>query len=114
MNPWPRRLAYLLAIVVWLIFLSIPFLSFALAARNQLQLGTAEGNHIRIFLVQETSAEGIGVEITRLESSTPGCAQSSVRYFMWKGEPQNVTFCQCIDLETGHALSASQGVCSLR
>lgn len=112
MNPWPRRLAYALAILVWLVFMSIPFFAFSLAARQQLQLGSAEDNHIRIFLIQEKSAEGIGLEITRPVSSTPGCAQTSVDYFMWSGEPENVTYCQCTDQQSGHALSATQGACS--
>ena len=112
MNPWLRRLAYFLFILVWLLLLSIPFFSFALAARNQLQLGSPESNHIRIFLVQEKDAEGIGLETTRPNSSGPGCAETSVRYFMWNGDPENVTYCQCLDLETGHALSATQGPCN--
>jgi hypothetical protein len=112
MNPWLRRLGYLLVILVWLILMSLPLFSFVLAARNQLQIGSSEGNHIRIFLVQEKDAEGLGLEIKRLDSINPGCAETSVRYFMWTGRPANVTFCQCVDLETGHALSTTQAECS--
>ena len=91
--------------------MSIPLFSFSLAARNQLQLGADEGSHVRIFLIQERNAEGIGVEITRPDRLSPGCVETSVRYFMWKGEPENVTFCHCIDLESGYALPASPGAC---
>lgn len=112
MNPWPRRLAYTLAILVWLIIMTIPIFTFSLAAQQQLQLGSAEDNHIRIFLIQEKSAEGIGLEIARPVSSTPGCTQTSVNYFMWSGEPQNVTYCQCTDLQSDHTLSATPGACS--
>lgn len=91
--------------------MSIPFFLFSLAARNQLQVGSPESNHIRIFLVQEKEAEGIGLEVKRLDSANTGCAETSVRYLMWEGVPENVTFCQCVDLETGHALSTTQGAC---
>jgi hypothetical protein len=112
MNPWLRRIVYLLVILVWLILMSLPLFSFVLAARNQIQMGSTEGNHIRIFLVQEKDAEGLGLEIKSLDSTNPGCAETSVRYFMWAGKPENVTFCQCVDPATGDALSAIQGACS--
>lgn len=111
MNPWPRRLTYLLVVLAWLLLISIPFLSFSLAARTQLQLGAAEGSHIRLFLIQDTDSEGIGLEFVRPVSSNSGCTQSSVNYFMWKGDPENVAFCQCLDPDTGYALPAEQGTC---
>jgi hypothetical protein len=114
MRPWVRRLAYLLGILLWLLVLSIPFFMFALAARQQLQIGAAQENHIRLFLIQEKDAEGIGLEIARPEPDNPNCAQTSVRYFMWSGEPENVTFCHCFDPQTGHSLSATPGACSQR
>jgi hypothetical protein len=111
MNPWIRRLIYFLILFVWLLFMSLPVLSFALAARNQLQIGPTEGNHLRIFLVQEMDAEGIGLELTRPSQSDLICQQTSVRYLMWKGKAENVTYRLCSDSETGDALPASQGTC---
>jgi hypothetical protein len=112
MNPWPRRVAYLLAILVWLLLISLPLVAFTLAARNQIQLGSVENSHIRLFLIQESNVEGIGVEVARPYAVEPTCTETSVRYFMWAGEPENVTFCQCRD-STGAYLSASQGSCRL-
>jgi hypothetical protein len=112
MNRWIRRLAYLLVILLWLFLLSIPFFMFSLAARQQLQVGSAESSHVRVFLIQERDVEGIGLEIARAAAGEPGCTQTSVRYFMWNGEPENVNFCSCVDLETGKALPASPGACA--
>ncbi|MFN2143167.1 MAG: hypothetical protein ACK2U5_21955 [Candidatus Promineifilaceae bacterium] len=106
-----RRLAYIVVIFFWLLLMSIPFFMFSLAARQQLQVGPAEDNHIRVFLIQERDAEGIGLEIARAQANAPGCTQTSVRYFMWKGEPENVVFCSCVDMETGDTLPASPGAC---
>jgi hypothetical protein len=114
MNPWPRRIFFLLIALVWLIIVSLPIFAFALAARSQLQIGSTEGNHLRIFLVQEKDAEGIGFELTRSDPIDYACAQTSVRYIMWEGNPEDVTYCQCRDPETGEALSAAQGKCSSR
>ena len=94
--------------------MSLPVFAFVLAARNQLQIGPTEGNHLRIFLVQEMDTEGIGIERTRSGSFDLGCAQTNVRYIMWKGRPENVTYCQCRDTETGDPLSAIQSPCSSR
>ena len=106
-----RRLAYIVVIFFWLLLMSIPFFMFSLAARQQLQVGPAEDSHIRVFLIQERDAEGIGLEIAREQANAPGCTQTSVRYFMWKGEPENVVFCSCVDMETGDTLPASPGAC---
>lgn len=114
MKPWSRRLVYLFLLILWLLLISVPFFSVALATRTQLQLGTAQSDHIRLFLIQEKDVEGLGLEITRSVSSSPGCSQTGVRYFMWSGEGENVTYCQCIDAVTGDTLSATPGACSSR
>ena len=64
-----RRLAILSFIVIWLILLSLPGLAFSLAARGQLQMGETEGNHLRIFLLQERDAEGIGLERAQIDQA---------------------------------------------
>jgi hypothetical protein len=92
--------------------MSLPLLAFTLAARNQLQWGEPGRNHIRLFLIQESDAEGIGLELARMVSDSPACLETRVRYLMWSGAPDNVTFCQCMDEQSGAALSATPGACS--
>ena len=106
-----RRLSYLLIILVWLFLMSLPFFAFRLAARKQLLVGGDEGSRVRIFLVQERTAEGIGVEWTR--PFRTGCTKTSVRYFMWAGEPGDVTYCRCLDPQTGAALPVTEDSCAV-
>ena len=91
--------------------LSLPLLAFSLAARNQLQWGVAEGDHIRLFLIQEIDAEGIGVELARMASDNPACLETDVRYFMWSGAPENTRYCQCRNAASGELLSSTTGAC---
>jgi hypothetical protein len=113
MNRWPRYIGFLVFLLVWLFLISLPAFAFVLATRGQIELGSTKGQQLRIFLVQEEDAEGLGVEWARPLSSQTHCLQTSVRYFLWAGQPQNVTFCQCIDPATDDLLPAVPGPCHL-
>lgn len=108
-----RRILYLLMILIWLFLISLPLFAFSLAARNQFQWGTPESSHIRLFLIQERDAEGIGLEITRSVTTDPVCLATTVRYVMWAGSADDVAFCQCSDNESGYMLPAVPGTCRL-
>jgi len=111
MNPWLRRSVYLVIILAWLLVMAFPTFAFLLAMRGQLQFGDDNGRHIRIFLLQDQDAEGVGVEQQRLLREPAGCRQTSVRYFMWSGEGENITFCQCFDPVTNAPLPTEGQVC---
>lgn len=112
MKTWSRLIGCFLLILIWLFLISLPIFAFMIAARQQIQLGSDERNHLRIFLLQEKDVEGIGVELARPFSTYPPCSQTSVRFFMWAGIPENVTFCQCFDPQTNDNLPAVPGVCN--
>jgi hypothetical protein len=112
MNTWPRFIGCFLLILIWLFFISLPIFAFTLAARQQIQLGSDERSHLRIFLLQEKDAKGIGIELARPFSTNPPCSQTSVRFFMWAVPSKNVTFCQCYDPQTNDNLPAVPGVCN--
>ena len=111
MKPWAKRAGYLLFILIWLIFLSFPIVAFFLATQGQIQLGDST-NGLRLFLLQDTNNQGLGLQWTRpydnpTESQTPGeCSRTSLRYFLWEGDSQNQSsdYCQCIDTETQQPL----------
>ena len=111
MNRWPRYFGYLVFLLVWLFLISLPACAFVLATRGQIDLGSTESQYLRIFLVQEKDAEGLGVEWTRPASSQTQCLQTSVRYYLWTGQAQNVIFCQCIDPSKNAVLPAISGPC---
>lgn len=110
MKKWARRSAYLLVLLLWLVVISLPFFAFSLAARKQFEFGDPAATYLRIFVIQEKDTEGLGLEYSRPFAPSPGCQQTDVRYFMWSGRGENVTFCQCVDAE-GRPLSAVPGAC---
>lgn len=112
MNRWLRRLVYGLLVLIWLIVMSFPALAFLLATRGQVMLGSDPGSGIRLFLVQEPDFEGVGMEWTRPLRRQPTCSQTTVRYLMWEGEAEPVSFCQCSDALTGEVLPTQLQACN--
>lgn len=112
MKTWLRRLIYLVIILVWLLILSFPTFAFFLAMRGQVQIGNEDGRYVRIFLLQEPDAEGIGIERQRPLREPPGCRQTTVSYLMWVGEGERVSFCQCFDPTTQAPLPVEGQMCS--
>jgi hypothetical protein len=95
MQEWGRRLGCPLLFLLWLIVMSLPLLSIVLAMRGQIQLGGEERTQIRIFLLQQRDVEGVGVEWSRPLRRQPGCRQTTVTYFMWRGQGENARFTTC-------------------
>ncbi|RMG97165.1 MAG: hypothetical protein D6706_09025 [Chloroflexi bacterium] len=108
MRTWLRRLLYLLIVVVWLLVMSFPFVAFKLATDGQLLIGN-NGRHVRLFLIQERTANGVGVEWTRPFSRDRSCTRTSITYLLWEGEGENVTYCQCFDTQSNSLLTS--GTC---
>lgn len=117
MKRWLRRLAHSLILLVWFLFISLPIVAFALANRGQLQLGGPQ-RHVRLFLVQEREVEGVGVEWTRpyqtrnqVANEAPDCSRTSINYLTWRGEGENVVYCQCYAPDGDHPLASGPDVC---
>ena len=111
MNRWLRRLIYTLIIIVWLIIMSFPVFALVLASNQQIELGSDPNRHLRIFLVQEEEANGVGIEWARNARSANTCTKTSVNYVMWEGEGESVTYCQCYDPLTGDLLPQEFSSC---
>lgn len=109
MNVWLKRLLIVAFLILWLVLLSLPAVAFIIAARGQIQLGDTSGPHVRVFLLQDAEAEGIGLERARrveppLEALDASCLRTSVRYWLWSGDngaDENVDFCQCTGPDGG-------------
>ena len=119
MRKWVKRAGYLLAILLWLILISFPVVAFLLATQDQIQIGDAQSG-IRLFMLQESDSQGLGLQWTRpydnnsQESALSGeCTQTSLRYFLWEGDgqSQNSDYCQCYDSQTEQLLPVN--ACSL-
>ncbi len=111
MKPWLRRISYFLIILVWLVIMLFPITAFVLSTRGQINLGQNPKRHVRLFMVQEEDSNGVGVEWARRSRRNSDCALTSVRYILWEGDEEPVSFCQCFDSDTGDALSATAVNC---
>lgn len=92
---WQRRLVYLVIVIVWLAAMAFPFLAIGLASQGELRFGDQPDRHLRLFLVQENDAQGVGVEWTRPYPHSQFCTQTSITYLLWEGSGQNTKYCQC-------------------
>ncbi len=109
MNVWVKRLLISLFVLAWLVVLFTPALAIVLAARGQLQVGPQDGRHVRVFLLQESEVEGLGLERARpvappQDAVGASCLQTTVSYWIWSGERdegQDVAFCQCFGPDGG-------------
>lgn len=109
----------ILFVLFWLALLLTPSLAFILARNGQVQLGSSQGRHWRLFLVQQADAEGVGLERGRPVTppadapESASCLQTTISYWMWAGEGQGTSYCQCVDLGTGDLLDIMPPACLL-
>jgi len=104
---WLRRLSYIAIILLWLATMSFPLIAFILATRSEIELGDSSRSHVRIFMVQESDLQGVGLEMSRKVNTNPRCLKTDVAFLLWQGASanQNVSFCQCYDEESGASVA---------
>ena len=101
-----RRFAYSLIVILWLLLMSLPVLAIVLAVRGEVKIGDDQESNIRLFMVTEDEAKGIGFQrVKKANAEREGCYQTSIRYLLWEGQDSglNVSYCTCRDPETGYA-----------
>jgi hypothetical protein len=112
MKRWSKRAGCLLAILAWLILVSFPVIAFLLATQGQIQIGDSSSG-LRLFLLQDSDNQGLGLQWTRpynnpgaVHQSPNECNRTSLRYFLWEGDSadQNSDYCQCLDSQTQQPL----------
>jgi len=112
MTPWLRRLLYFLLLLIWLLIMSFPLVAVILATQGQLEIGNeGAGVHVRLFLVQESDQEGVGVEWSS-PVGAEGCRQGRIAYVMWEGDGVNARYCTCVDT-SGSVISSEPGACPI-
>ena len=99
MKRWLRRAGCLGLALIWLAVLALPLLAVVIASNGQVRVGAQESAHLRLFLVQEEESNGLGIEWARAAAAEGGnrCWRTSVSYWLWEGQGENVTYCQCVD-----------------
>ena len=87
-------------------------MALVLANQQQIEIGSDVSSHIRIFLVQENEAQGVGVEWARPIRKAPSCSTTSVNYLLWEGEAESAAYCQCYDPLTKDLIPDVFSACS--
>lgn len=100
-----RRFAYALILIFWLALMLLPTLAIILAVRGELMIGDDQESNVRLFMVTEDEAKGIGFQrVRKANAESEDCYQTSIRYLLWEGQDSglNVSYCTCRDPETGY------------
>jgi hypothetical protein len=117
MKRWVRRLLILIFLLFWLGIMLVPTFAFVLARNGQMQIGDSNDRHWRLFLLQDARTEGLALERARIITlpenapATARCLKTTVNYWLWSGDGEDVVFCRCIDSLTGNTMPVSSPAC---
>lgn len=106
-----RRLIYLAVLLLWILVMCFPVAAFVLATRGEINFGNSVRSGLRIFLVVEDEAQGVGFEWSRRLKTNPQCSKTRIRYLLWKGRETNPSTDYCLCYELGEDGSQITGNC---
>ncbi|NWF68753.1 MAG: hypothetical protein HXY40_06695 [Chloroflexi bacterium] len=113
-----RRLGCVLLLILWFAFILLPCALVMLAQQQEIVIsqGDLPGEQIRIWLIMEIEQRGLGIASTaRHAIDGAQCVQTDVRFALWQGEGEAVSYCECYtrgaDEETWLFVSQAQGAC---
>lgn len=99
-NLFIRRCVCLSFIVVSILLFVAPCFFVTLMVRGELvfSLSDRPGHEVRLFRLSEKDLGGVGLTWSSLKNETDDgdyCLQTSVKYLVWEGEGENLSYCQC-------------------
>ncbi|MFW5708772.1 MAG: hypothetical protein ACOCX5_00995 [Chloroflexota bacterium] len=123
-RAWYKRPGCLVGIVIWFLVMLLPFALFVLAIEGDITLsygGDVPDKHahplLQVRLVMEPDYRGLSITTASLhrEGEANLCIQNNIRFILWQGEGDPVTYCQCyarasVDDEWT-STDTSQGAC---
>jgi hypothetical protein len=105
-RAWYKRPGCLVGIVIWFIAMLLPLFLIALAAQEEITIqhsGDVPDKHLhpllQVRLVMDADNRGLNITNATLhrKSDTAMCVQSNVRFVLWQGDGDPVTFCRCYE-----------------
>ena len=108
LDSTPRTYSWrscVVALTVILLIGLLPLFGCRLITQGVLQFGDEQGRFLNIFMLQEPDREGIGVQWTRSFDAEAQCTRTTVRYYMFVGEGENLNFCECTQQPVSRPLS---------
>ena len=114
-----RRVGCTILVVIWFAFVLSPCILLTLARDGEISITTGElpGQEMRIWLVMEIEQRGVGISTTsRSEIDGAQCLQTDVRFVLWEGESEPISYCECFTrpdtASTWSSTSSQQGICT--
>lgn len=115
------RLGCLLAVIGWLVIMTLPLFALVLAVKGELTWRRGEFVEDRLWLVNnpaepgQDETRGIGYSSARIISNQtagdgPLCVRTQVHFWLWKGQSENLEFCDCYTPASGGGYE-SNGSC---
>ena len=108
-RPLIQRLGCGIALVIWFAFLLLPLLLFVLAIQGDITI--LHGDDIpdrqthprfQIYVQMEPEVQGFQFTTSSIKEidSQNTCIEVNVRYFLWEGQGDPATYCDCYSRET--------------
>lgn len=114
-----RRLGCIIALVIWFAVLLLPCLLIVMATQQEVVIstGSAPGQNIRLWLISEIDERGFALSSAsvRRQDEASVCVQTDVRFLLWAGSADPVSYCECYQRDSAGDLTfteATEGVCA--
>jgi hypothetical protein len=94
-----RRAGCTVLVVLWFLILLVPCFCLILATQGEITIpqGSAPGQVLRVWLINEADERGLGVSSTSAQQLGDNrlCVESTTRYLLWAGVAQPSVSCEC-------------------
>ena len=119
-KPMTRRGCWL-GVLIWAVVMALPACGLWLAVQGQVAWERGPFTEDRLWLVR-TDTDGRGERVSGLaygamrissgrpDSDAPVCVTTRVYFFLWRGESERVSYCECYAPTEGGGYEAA-GVC---
>jgi hypothetical protein len=118
-----RRVGCGVAVILWALFMLIPGFLLLLAVQNEVIIWHGSGvpepeAHplLQVKLLMEIQTRGVSITTSSLQAGAnhQTCMQTHVRYVLWQGQGENVSYCDCYtraEGDTWQFISTVSGSC---
>ena len=103
-----KRVLFYAGVLLWVVILMIPLSVMVLAMRGEFRFnlpGNAPNREMRIWMVMEKDNRGIAYSRPFVASRGDDvlAVQTDVRYLLWEGEGEAISYCQTYTREDANA-----------
>ncbi len=115
-----RRVGCIIGLVIWFAILLLPCFLLILATQGEITIstGSARGQQTRLWLISEADERGLALSTTstRQDGENALCVQTDVRFLLWTGSSDPLSYCECYDRgnaeDSWSFIESINGVCA--